>query len=72
MAMIKSWDKARAEGRVANGADAVLTVFRVRGIALSEADRLRILAQRDPAQLERWLEKVAIASSVADVIDDPS
>jgi len=76
MARIKSWDEGRAEvraeERVANGANAVLTVFRVRGIAVPEADRQRILAQRDPAQLQRWLEKAILASSVAEVLDDPS
>jgi hypothetical protein len=76
MAMIKSWEEgraeARAEARVETQANAVLTVLRSRGIAVSEADRQRILAQRDSAQLQRWLEKVAIVSSVAEVLDDPS
>jgi hypothetical protein len=68
MAMIKSWEEGRAEVR----ANAVLTVLHVRGIAVSEADRQRILTQKDPAQLQHWLEKAVIASSVAEVIDDPS
>jgi hypothetical protein len=72
MAMIKSWEEGRAEARVETQANAVLTVLRVRGIAVSEADRQRILAQGDPAQLQRWLEKAIIASSVAEVLDDPS
>ncbi|HWO25360.1 MAG TPA: hypothetical protein VNO30_41755 [Kofleriaceae bacterium] len=72
MAMNKSWDEGRAEARAENGANAVLIVLDARGLAVSEADRLRILAQRDPAQLERWLRRAAIASSVVEVIDEPS
>ncbi len=32
----------------------------------------RILAEGDPSLLERWLEKVALAASIAEVIDEPS
>jgi hypothetical protein len=76
MAMIKSWEEGRAEARTEarteTQAKAVLTVFRVRGIAVSDVDRQRILAQRDLARLERWLEKAVVASSVGEVIDDLS
>ncbi len=68
MAMIKSWAEVRTETR----AHDVLTVFRVRGLAVTDADRERILAQKDLAQLERWLERAIVASSVAEVIDEPS
>ena len=34
--------------------------------------RERILAQKDPDQQERWLEKAVVASSINDVLDDPS
>jgi len=47
-------------------------VFRVRGIARPDAARERILAQKDPERLERWLEKAIVAASVDEVIDDPS
>ena len=30
----------------------------------------RILVEKDPALLERWLEKAAVASSAVEVIDD--
>jgi hypothetical protein len=45
-------------------------VLRVRGIAVPEAVRERILAQKDPERLERWLEKAAVAASVTAVIDE--
>jgi predicted transposase/invertase (TIGR01784 family) len=63
--------KGRTEGRVEGSAHAVLTVLRARGIAVPDAARERILAEKDPARLERWLEKAAVAASVGEVIDDP-
>jgi flagellar biosynthesis/type III secretory pathway protein FliH len=76
--MYKTWEEGRAEARAeglakgraeARAAD-VLTVLRVRGIAVSEAARKRILAQKDLQQLERWLKKASIATSIREVIDD--
>jgi hypothetical protein len=61
-----------AIGRDEARASDVLTVLRARGIAVPDAARERILAQRDPDRLERWLEKAAIATSIADVLDEPS
>jgi hypothetical protein len=74
--MYTSWAEARKmgreEGRTDEAAKAVLTVLRVRGIAVPDSARERILAQGDPDLLERWLEKAAVAASVAEVLDDPS
>jgi hypothetical protein len=50
----------------------VLAVLRVRGIAVPDAARERIPVQKDPSLLECWLEKTALAASLAEVIDDPS
>ena len=61
-----------AEGEAAANARAVLTVLRVRGIVVSDADRERILAEKDLERLERWLERAILAVSAAEVIDDPS
>jgi hypothetical protein len=41
-------------------------------IAVSDAERERILAQTDPALLKRWHEKAIVAASVAEVLGDPS
>jgi hypothetical protein len=74
VAMLKGWEDARAEGRaearVEVQANAVLTALRVRRIAVPEAARKRILAQKDLQQLERWLEKAVVATSLSEVIDD--
>jgi hypothetical protein len=70
MVMQKTWEEGRAEARAEGQANAVLTVLRVRGIAVSDAVRERILAQKDQEQLKRWLEKSIVAASIADVITD--
>jgi hypothetical protein len=70
MAMLKSWEEAKAEARAEMQANAVLTVLRVRGIAVPDTARQRIVAEKDLEQLKRWLEKAVIASSIAEVIDD--
>jgi hypothetical protein len=61
-----------AEGRTEGRAESLLTVLRVRGIAVPDTAREHILAQKDPARLERWLEKATVAASIAEVIDEPS
>jgi hypothetical protein len=48
----------------------VLTALRVRGIAVPDAARQRIVAEKDLEQLKRWHEKAITASSIAEVIDD--
>jgi hypothetical protein len=61
-----------AQGRTEEAARALLTVLRARGIAVPDVTRERILAQKEPDRLERWLERAATASSIADVLDEPS
>lgn len=63
-------DEGRDEGRVEEAARAVLTVLRVRGVAVPDAARERILAQKDPERLRRWLEKAAVAASVDELIHE--
>jgi hypothetical protein len=65
-------NELRDEGRAEARARDVLTALRVRGIAAPEAARERILAEKDPSLLERWLERAILAASVADVLDEPS
>jgi len=64
--------EGRTEGCTEEAARAVLMVLRARGVAVSDAHRERILAQKDPERLERWLEKAAVASSVAEALDEPN
>jgi hypothetical protein len=64
--------EGRIEGRTEEAARALLTVLRVRGLAVPDAVREHILAQKDPERLERWLEKAAVAASVTAVLDEPN
>jgi hypothetical protein len=72
MAMIKSWEEGKAEARAETLASDILTVLRVRNIAVPDGVRDRILAQRDMERLEHWLEKAVVASSAAEVFGEPS
>jgi hypothetical protein len=68
MAMQQSWEDARTAAHARD----VLTVLRVRGIAVPDSVRQRIQAEREVARLERWLERAIVASSITEVIDDAS
>ena len=50
----------------------VMTVLRGRGLAVPDATRERVLAEKDLARLERWIEKASVAGSLSEVLDDPS
>jgi hypothetical protein len=65
-------EKLRADARAEEAAHAVLTVLSVRGIAVPEAARERILAETNPERLKRWLERAVVAKSLDDVLSDPS
>lgn len=65
-------DEGRGEGRAEGAAHALLTFLRGRGISVPDAARDRILAERDPARLERWIVRASTATSLADVLGDPS
>ena len=73
VAMVQgTFTEARKMGRAEGSALAVLTVLQARGIVVSDADREHILAEKDPACLERWLKRASLAASLADVIAEPS
>ena len=62
--MYETWEDARAE----MAAKSVLTALRVRGIVVPAAVRKRIRAEKNLKQLERWLEKAVVATSLEEVI----
>jgi len=81
--MLKTWEQlkteartegraqGRAEGRAQAGAKHLLGLLRVREIFVPETARERILAETDPETLDRWFERAVLATSIADVFDDP-
>jgi hypothetical protein len=64
--------KYMAQGRTEEAARILLAVLRARGIPVPDAVQERILAQKDPERLERWVEKAIVAASVTAVIDEPN
>ena len=64
--------EGRTEARAEEAARSLLIVFRARGLGVTDAARERILAEKDPERLERWLEKAAVAASVTAVLDEPN
>jgi Uma2 family endonuclease len=67
----ESLDEVRAEGKAEGAlegqARAVVAVLSARGVAPDEAQRARILACRDAAELERWLIRATTATSPGDL-----
>jgi hypothetical protein len=64
--------RMKSEARAEEAAKGVLTVLRARGINVPDDARVRILGEKDPDLLGRWLEKSAVAGSVAEVLGEPS
>jgi hypothetical protein len=63
-------EKLQADKLLEGEARALLATLRARAIPVPDAARERILAERDPERLERWVERAAVASSLVDVIED--
>ena len=62
-------DDGRAEGRVEGEASAVLRVLAARGIDVPEDARARIRACADVRQLDAWLDRAVVATSITDLFD---
>ena len=61
--------RGRREGLREGEALALLTLLGGRGIPVPDAARERILAERRKAQIERWIKRASVATSLADVLD---
>jgi hypothetical protein len=66
-ALANSRKEGAIEGAVKSHVDDVLQVLDAREVALTEAERSRLLACRDPEELKRWLRAAATAKSARDV-----
>jgi Uma2 family endonuclease len=58
---------ARAEGRVESKVEAVLVILAARGVSLDQPARARIIGEREPAQLDRWIARAATCATIADL-----
>jgi hypothetical protein len=61
--------EGKAEGMAEGRADAVLMVLKARGIALTEAQEVRISGCRDLAQLRTWLKRAAKVEAADQIFD---
>ena len=59
--------EGRAEGHAAGKAEAVVALLAARGVALDSADRDRILRERDPERLARWIGRAVACGSAAEL-----
>jgi hypothetical protein len=60
--------EGEARGRAEGEAKALLKILRTRGLAIDATAEARILATRDLALFDRWLERALTASSVDEVL----
>ena len=56
------------EGKVEAKVEAILAVLGARGVPVSAEARARILACTDPATLDRWIARAAVAASAEEVL----
>jgi hypothetical protein len=61
-----------AEGETREAARSLLAVLRARGIAVPDVVRQRIVDQKDPERLRRWLDRAVVADSLAAILDEPN
>lgn len=60
--------EGKAEGKAEGEAIALLKVLRARGLHVDAASEAHILATRDLAVFDRWLERAVVATSVDEVL----
>jgi hypothetical protein len=60
----QSFEKGRSEGRAAEKAADVLEFIEARGLAITDAQRERILGTKDLEMLTRWVRRAATIASV--------
>ena len=68
----KYYGQGHDDGRAEEAGRNLLTVLRGRGITVSDAARERIVAEKDLARLEQWIEKAVVVTTLAEVLDEPS
>ncbi|MBI5518396.1 MAG: hypothetical protein HY909_31785 [Deltaproteobacteria bacterium] len=66
---VKAWRlELEARGEARGKAEAVLAVLSARGLAVSDAQRARVVACQDRAQLDTWLRAVAAVTSTDELL----
>lgn len=68
----RKWAASMRESRAKGKAEAVLQFLTARGIDVPEAIRQRVLACTDPAVLDGWIRRAALAATAAEVVSGDS
>ena len=63
-------EEARTEGRAEGKAEVVIVLLTARGVAVDDATRARILAERDAQRLDRWIVRAATCTQAAELFTD--
>jgi len=66
---LKGEARGEARGKALGKAEAVLEMFELRGIEVSEVERERILSSTDPEETDRWFTSAFSAARVAEIFD---
>jgi len=61
--------EGEAEGLLRGTARAILAILAARSISIEPAARARILAERDPDRLDRWLVRATIYSGIDEILE---
>jgi Uma2 family endonuclease len=64
-------EAARARDRAEGKAEALLEVLALRDLAVDAAARARIVGERDPARLSRWLARALTCTTVVELFAEP-
>jgi Uma2 family endonuclease len=69
---VRAEDRAvsKAEGKIEGKVEALIAFLTARDIELDSATRGRILGERDPQRLDRWIVRAAISTTIAEVLTD--
>jgi hypothetical protein len=63
--------EGKAEGKAEGRAEAIVALLSARGVPMSPGERDRILGERDPARLARWIARAIGCTSVAELLSEP-
>jgi predicted transposase YdaD len=65
-------ERGLEQGRRQERAEVVLRILTTRGVQVGDEARQRILACTDMATLDRWFDRALNATTLSDVLDDPT
>jgi hypothetical protein len=59
--------EGQRQGKAEGMAEALLATLAARGVALDDADRARILEERDPERILAWIGRAATCGDIAEL-----